>query len=430
MKYINKWFTLVELIVVVSILAILSTIWFVAYSWYLAWVRDTNRVAQLKSIYDGLKITQAKSVLAMPEDYVEITSGSTIIWYQWYAGQNVLESIEYSTEWYDPKDQKYFTYSMTKDRKNFSLLALLENSLDDSLAPLAINNQASAINYALRTPFIEGKKVWIFLDELNTPIQENIFIKDAGELDIQDVWTQVIQLYFDNNEMYSWVEWELSHMIPNYDCKRIKDLKWSSQSGIYSIDPDADGVTQKVYCDMITDWGWWTFATMLADTTTQNLFSETNPGNSEFITSIKTDISTKWKLSNIWTDDRNRDILLQCFSTELEHKKYETPTIIYDFIGTEKWNLTKTIKQNTQFSSKNLTVKWKNRTFLADVLYEDASDDETMIITTKDDKQDIFYIQNDRLAAYEHAIETWPAYSASSNYKSFSDEVYCVSAIR
>jgi len=47
-----KWFTLVELIVVVTILWILSTIWFVAYSWYLVWVRDTNRTSQLKSISD------------------------------------------------------------------------------------------------------------------------------------------------------------------------------------------------------------------------------------------------------------------------------------------------------------------------------------------------------------------------------------------
>ena len=101
MKIKNKWFTLVELIVVVTILAVLATIWFVAYSWYLAWTRDTNRISQLKSISDWLEMYRTKYDLPMPEDYVEIQSSGSVIAYQWYAWKNVLETIEYSTEWKD-----------------------------------------------------------------------------------------------------------------------------------------------------------------------------------------------------------------------------------------------------------------------------------------------------------------------------------------
>lgn len=430
MIYSNKWFTLVELIVVVTILAVLSTIGFVAYSGYLSWVRDTNRISQVKSMHDGLMLLQTKSTLPLPDDYVEIQLWGELVSYQWYAGKNIIESIEYTSEWFDPKDQQYFTYTLTADRKYFSLLALLENDLDETLNPVGFSQASHAANYSLRTPYVEWKKVGIYLDENNTPVQENSTVQNDGILDIQNLWSLEYKVYLDSKEFYSGTSAQLIHSLPNYDCKRIKDLKWSSQSGIYSIDPDGDGVTNKVYCDMITDgWGW-TFATMLADTTTKNLFSETNSANTEFITSIKSDIYTKWKLSNVWVDDRNRDLLLQCFSSQPEHKKYETPVIVYDFLWTEKSNLTKSIKQNTQFSSNNLTVKWKNRTYIADNLYEDASADETMIITTKDDMDDIFYIQDDRLAAYEYAEPTAPAYSDPSSYKSFSDQVYCVSAIR
>lgn len=429
MKHIKKWFTLVELIVVVTILAILSTIWFVAYSWYLSWVRDTNRIAQLKSIYDGLRIVQSKWQLQLPDDYIEIKSGPNIISYQWYAWENILESIEYSTQWLDPKDGEYFTYSMTKDGKYYSLMTMLENNLDETLSPVVVNSQVSAVNYLSRTPYIQGKKVWMVLDDTNTPIQENLTIKDAGFFNVLSVWTDQFSLYFDNREIFYGVADDLAQIIPYYDCKRIKDLNWSAQDGVYSIDPDADGITNKVYCDMTTDWWGWTYATMLADETTQNLFSESNTGRDEFITSITKDIYTKWKLSNVWVDDRNRDILLQCFSTEPEHKWYETPVIIYDFLWTEKSNLTSLNKAGNEFSSKNLSAKWKNRSYTLEPLYGSSwSEPYSMKIDSLDGI--IFYINPDQLAAFEYSHINSPAYSDPSNYQAFSSQVYCVSAIR
>ena len=128
----NKAFTLVELIVVITILAVLSAIWFVAFSWYLAWTRDTNRISQLKSISDWLELYWTKHDLPIPEDKVDIkvwtwTNEKTIA-YQWYAWKNILETIEYSSEWVDPKDWTYFSYYLTKDKKYYQLMAFLEES--------------------------------------------------------------------------------------------------------------------------------------------------------------------------------------------------------------------------------------------------------------------------------------------------------------
>jgi len=58
MKQINKvqWFTLVELIVVITILAILWTIAFISLQWYSAQARDTTRVSDIQNIKTSLEL--------------------------------------------------------------------------------------------------------------------------------------------------------------------------------------------------------------------------------------------------------------------------------------------------------------------------------------------------------------------------------------
>ena len=72
MKIQKKAFTIVELIVVITILAILSTIWFVSFSSHLMWTRDTNRLSQLSTIHEWLEVYGAKNTLPQPENSVEV----------------------------------------------------------------------------------------------------------------------------------------------------------------------------------------------------------------------------------------------------------------------------------------------------------------------------------------------------------------------
>ena len=80
----NQAFTLVELIVVVTILAILATIGFVSYSRYLTGVRDTNRIASLTSISDGLELYRTRNDLPDPDDAIDIQIESKTIASQGY----------------------------------------------------------------------------------------------------------------------------------------------------------------------------------------------------------------------------------------------------------------------------------------------------------------------------------------------------------
>jgi prepilin-type N-terminal cleavage/methylation domain-containing protein len=104
-KIIKKsGFTLVELVVVATILAILWAVGFSAYTWYITWARDTNRLVQLTSIYDGLNIHTTKWSLPIPDDSIDIEMNGNLVGYQWYAWENVLNTIGYKKWGKDPGD--------------------------------------------------------------------------------------------------------------------------------------------------------------------------------------------------------------------------------------------------------------------------------------------------------------------------------------
>lgn len=253
-------FTLVELIVVVTILAILWTVGFVSYLNYLTWVRDVNRTSQLNSISNGLNIYITKNLLPTPNDSIDVTSTdggvSTTIGYQWYAGAGVLETIDYSKLWLDPKDKTYFSYYLTVDKKHHQLLAFLEES-ENLQVYNSLFSQAHASGFQDRYPTVQGRKLGIILDAENLPIQENTSIKSAGEINLSDPSTSSYKAYY--SDWFAPITWwiNLAESAYNANCKRLREATWVRQDGIYVINP-AGLLTGEVYCDMTTDGGGWT----------------------------------------------------------------------------------------------------------------------------------------------------------------------------
>jgi len=196
-------FTLIELTITITILVILAAIWFTSYSWYIKWVRDTNRVSQLEAISNGLDLYKIKYNLPLPDDYVQVKANSEIIAYQWYVWKSVLQQIEYSKEWLDPKINTYFTYYISKDRKKHQLIAFLEES-DSFETSFLINNKTNAVDYSSNYPYVYWDKLWILTDENNTPIQEIADIITNTEIDLwwTNSWTLYIS-YIDNAKKYS-----------------------------------------------------------------------------------------------------------------------------------------------------------------------------------------------------------------------------------
>ena len=269
-QWTKSWFTLVELIVVITIIAILGTVGFISYSNYLTTARDSNRISQLVRISDALQIYSTRNMLPLPENAVTITGSWTIVAYQWDLGEGVLQTIEYSTTARDPRDNSLYTYYVTVDRESFQLLAFMEEA--GSLQALVVSEgwvSGSAwsiiwklgsilwvwdlsANLGNRFPKSYGSKLWVLTNSENVPIQRLSI--PWNTLDIVNTTDEYVG-HLSDNERIEGDGNELAYLVPNYNCKRIKELRGSVTSGVYTIVPR--GNTLQVYCDMETDWGGW-----------------------------------------------------------------------------------------------------------------------------------------------------------------------------
>jgi prepilin-type N-terminal cleavage/methylation domain-containing protein len=169
-------FTLVELIVVITILAILWTIAFLSFQWYNRSARDSVRTSDIKNIEQWLWVMIAKSwIVPTPDDNkITLTASWTVIWYQWYAWKQVQNAIWMSANWWkDPIDLSYYTYSTNSNKTKYQLLGFLEWTISKS----EILWKSYAIDYSNKFIITRWSEIWILLwnswTTLNQPIQEN-----------------------------------------------------------------------------------------------------------------------------------------------------------------------------------------------------------------------------------------------------------------
>lgn len=172
----KKAFTLVELIIVITILSILATIWFMSYQSYTIDARDWKRKRDLWTLRSGLEIYQAKkSTLPDPDPQTVTTLDASwnTISIQWYAWANVLKTLRAAGDIKDLYDNSYYTYSVNWAKTKYQLLWLLENNTVLALNDNKILNETYAVDYASRYQYTVWNKVWIFFTwTTNTPLQE------------------------------------------------------------------------------------------------------------------------------------------------------------------------------------------------------------------------------------------------------------------
>lgn len=256
LKNTLRAFTLVELIVVITIIGILSTVGFVSYSWYLAGARDSNRVSQLTKLSDSLQVYSASRTLPLPDNNVEITASGTTVAYQWFVWVDVLETIDYTNGWVDPKDESFYTYYLTRDRNSLQLMALMEEEQSVTWLPTLQTWNKAYGQFEDRFPKVYGRKLWV-LTELwtNTPVQLLTEFDESTPFNILGQ-TQTFVAHISDDEKIEATGAALWAAIPNAICSRIKQT-WAGQgNGLYTINPN--GTEYKVYCDMETAGGWWT----------------------------------------------------------------------------------------------------------------------------------------------------------------------------
>ena len=182
----KKGFTLVELIVTVTILAVLATVWFISYAWYAAQARDSTRLAGISMMQKAIEINSMKSSqAAMPDDVVEIKIGSNLVWYQWEAGQWVMNQINFSNGWVDPKYGDYYTYFLSANQANSQILTYLETNTyaNENIANLS-NQSFANYDYFKRFPYYKWSGLGLIIDEDKQPINKLESVISEWEFDM------------------------------------------------------------------------------------------------------------------------------------------------------------------------------------------------------------------------------------------------------
>ncbi len=121
-------FTLVELIVVITILAILGTIWFISLQWYATSARDSARISDLWIIAKWLDLFKIQEwYFPAPTDSYNVTFSWTLAWKQWVfwdATRQLTQRI--SSTPVDPLTWSRYAYSVTNTGQEYELWAITE----------------------------------------------------------------------------------------------------------------------------------------------------------------------------------------------------------------------------------------------------------------------------------------------------------------
>lgn len=145
MKNLQKWFTLVELIVVITILAILGTIAFISLQGYSADARNSKRTSDLSSIQSAMtvKVTEGMGitsfVTAVTANQVTAPSfGGTgaVVGTDYKAGTiNFVALGAKNSDFQDPRaDQDYVVGVTSKKGGKYQLAASMEDSTGSAKA--------------------------------------------------------------------------------------------------------------------------------------------------------------------------------------------------------------------------------------------------------------------------------------------------------
>ncbi len=248
----KKWFTLVELIVVITIVWILSTLWFIGYTNYLIGVRDSNRIQQVTSLFSASELYTTRALFPLSQWTKTIQYNGAIAWYQWDINQDTLDIIRYSDGGVDPRTKDFFTFFTSADRKNIQILTFLESKSSQNISILENTYAAWEDMY----PYVYGWELGVIIDTTtNMPIHRNPVYETGSVIDVSGTQVNLVAI-LSNTRVLSWNNDEFLWLVPNSSCKTHKLLLPSATSGLYVINPSWKKIIQ-VYCDMQMDgWGW------------------------------------------------------------------------------------------------------------------------------------------------------------------------------
>ena len=253
MRLTRSAFTFVELIVVLVIIAILSTIGFTVYESYLWTGRDTKRIVQMKELQTAFQEYSFREKLPLPDDSIQLRASWSLYAYQGYISEDILKQLSFKANVYDDTVESFPVYLLWVNQKDFQFLTYLEDPASTAFLKSQVFAKA---DYKTLFPKTFGKPLWVLLEQdTNTPLQDIGAIKTLWYYDVV-TGTGMISAYLSEQKILESDQDDLRQLLPQNSCKRIMELGYSKWSGEYTISPDGNTKIQ-AYCDMDTDgWGW------------------------------------------------------------------------------------------------------------------------------------------------------------------------------
>jgi len=169
----KQWFTLVELVVVATILVILTSIWFYSYVWNLQDSRDSARKSDIAKLSSALKLySQRRGIYPNPWSSFNILNNANAVALQWKMDNSVpLSTLDQLV--FDPKTNEPYFYSITSNKRSFQIAWSLENA-DNPIAIL--NGDYSSVAVNVLPTIILASNSTIDLEIWGTSPNRNLFI--------------------------------------------------------------------------------------------------------------------------------------------------------------------------------------------------------------------------------------------------------------
>jgi prepilin-type N-terminal cleavage/methylation domain-containing protein len=200
-------FTLVELLVVITILSILWTIWLLVLRWNIAEARDASRTNDLLEITNVLHLYDAENGgFPMPSDATPIMYEWAVGWYQWVFGESVWKDVKKFGQDVpkDPKYDNFFSYSVTAKQKEFQIASLKETlkEEDDDIWELITLSTSSVNAGNIETALVLWNYNWFMVRAQTGSLMyfvatPSIIASDISSPDVVDILSNQ-HLVYDN----------------------------------------------------------------------------------------------------------------------------------------------------------------------------------------------------------------------------------------
>lgn len=230
----NKYaFTLVELIVVLTIIAILWTIAFITMQWYSASSRDSVRISDMSKISSSLELFNIDAwKYPDPTEAQPVTYSWWLAWYQWIFWNATFTNVSRLDKVpVDPLTQKEYAYSVLNTKQEFEIWSILEW---DELGLNTVNQTNASEKIAYWK--ITWTYNWVWL-RVNTPSTSYILAVPSILTSI-DLWVETnraLEVIIPANELvldnyrnlpsnYVWTSYDSNKETSNPDFKLVNNI--------------------------------------------------------------------------------------------------------------------------------------------------------------------------------------------------------------